>query len=307
MVIEQFLPFVSNYEFFDKMGVKIYDNGHSYTGVNFSIHSKYSSMPEYEAQMETALRRRARARHLGRDPPQHRATTRASPSREPFRPSGWRGRSPSTVRSSRASRCAWWARRESLLERSVMYNRLINAPTSVVGHDDLHCYRAIQEGLAAEGNEWVSLHRNLLEPGGGERGVAGTYNGTSEISVRGQFRAWLAAMTPDGGATLMSAIAEDGELIEFVYAEARLIDEKRFDEWYELFADDGRYWMPLTRGQQSGRTREFAVLRGQAAAQGADRAAAQSACLFAGAAELVPARAAGSRRSRIAAPTPASP
>jgi 3-phenylpropionate/cinnamic acid dioxygenase small subunit len=52
----------------------------------------------------------------------------------------------------------------------------------------------------------------------------------------------------------MPPIAEDGELIEFVYAEARLIDEKRLDEWYELFADDARYWMPLTRGQQNGRT-----------------------------------------------------
>ena len=48
-----------------------------------------------------------------------------------------------------------------LLERTVMYNRLINSPMSVVGHDDLHCYRSAQEGLAAQGNEWVSLHRNF--------------------------------------------------------------------------------------------------------------------------------------------------
>jgi 3-phenylpropionate/cinnamic acid dioxygenase small subunit len=53
---------------------------------------------------------------------------------------------------------------------------------------------------------------------------------------------------------MMAAVANDGELIEFVYAEARLIDEKRLDEWYELFADDGRYWVPLRRGQQSGHT-----------------------------------------------------
>ena len=31
--------------------------------------------------------------------------------------------------------------------------------------------------------------------------------------------------------------------------EARLIDEKRLDEWYELFAEDALYWMPLVRGQ----------------------------------------------------------
>jgi 3-phenylpropionate/cinnamic acid dioxygenase small subunit len=37
--------------------------------------------------------------------------------------------------------------------------------------------------------------------------------------------------------------------IELVYLEARLIDEKRFDEWYELFSEDALYWMPLTRDQ----------------------------------------------------------
>jgi len=44
----------------------------------------------------------------------------------------------------------------------------------------------------------------------------------------------------------------DARLVEFVYDEARLIDEKRFDEWYELFAEDGYYWMPLTRDQPDG-------------------------------------------------------
>ncbi|HVL57922.1 MAG TPA: aromatic-ring-hydroxylating dioxygenase subunit beta [Burkholderiaceae bacterium] len=40
------------------------------------------------------------------------------------------------------------------------------------------------------------------------------------------------------------------ELIRFVYRETRLLDDKRFDEWYELFTDDGHYWVPLARGQQ---------------------------------------------------------
>ena len=84
-----------------------------------------------------------------------------------------------------------------MLERSATYNRLINAPTSVVGHDDLYCYRAMQEGLAAQGNEWVSLHRNHSEREAGQ-GLVGTHNGTSEVPVRGQFRAWLAAMAAGG-------------------------------------------------------------------------------------------------------------
>jgi 3-phenylpropionate/cinnamic acid dioxygenase small subunit len=52
----------------------------------------------------------------------------------------------------------------------------------------------------------------------------------------------------------MSGAAQDEELIEFVYREARLIDEKRLEEWYELFTDDARYWIPLSRHQVSGIT-----------------------------------------------------
>jgi 3-phenylpropionate/cinnamic acid dioxygenase small subunit len=44
----------------------------------------------------------------------------------------------------------------------------------------------------------------------------------------------------------------DRQLAQFVYHETRLIDEKRYDEWLELFTDDALYWMPLTRGQPEG-------------------------------------------------------
>ncbi len=40
--------------------------------------------------------------------------------------------------------------------------------------------------------------------------------------------------------------------VELVYREARLIDEKRFDEWYDLYTADALYWMPLTRNQPPG-------------------------------------------------------
>jgi benzoate/toluate 1,2-dioxygenase beta subunit len=39
------------------------------------------------------------------------------------------------------------------------------------------------------------------------------------------------------------------ELEQYLYREARLIDEKRWDEWEALFADEGEYWVPATRGQ----------------------------------------------------------
>jgi 3-phenylpropionate/cinnamic acid dioxygenase small subunit len=44
-------------------------------------------------------------------------------------------------------------------------------------------------------------------------------------------------------------VPSDQQLIDFVVREARLIDEQRFDEWLDLFAEDGIYWMPLEYGQ----------------------------------------------------------
>lgn len=35
----------------------------------------------------------------------------------------------------------------------------------------------------------------------------------------------------------------------FIYHEARLLDEKRWDAWFALFIEDGHYWVPLTRDQ----------------------------------------------------------
>jgi 3-phenylpropionate/cinnamic acid dioxygenase small subunit len=37
------------------------------------------------------------------------------------------------------------------------------------------------------------------------------------------------------------------EVEEFLYREAELLDERRFEEWLELFSDDVRYWMPMRR------------------------------------------------------------
>jgi 3-phenylpropionate/cinnamic acid dioxygenase small subunit len=51
-----------------------------------------------------------------------------------------------------------------------------------------------------------------------------------------------------------NATVSRASLLDFVYLEARLLDEKRFDEWCALLTGDVRYWMPLTRGQPDGET-----------------------------------------------------
>ena len=40
------------------------------------------------------------------------------------------------------------------------------------------------------------------------------------------------------------------EVEQFLYFEARLLDERRFTEWWQLFTDDVHYWMPVRYNRQ---------------------------------------------------------
>lgn len=53
------------------------------------------------------------------------------------------------------------------------------------------------------------------------------------------------------------AVAEAGPEIQyaverFLYRQAEILDEKRWDEWLALFTEDGRYWMPAEEEQTAG-------------------------------------------------------
>ena len=37
------------------------------------------------------------------------------------------------------------------------------------------------------------------------------------------------------------------EVEQFLYHEARLLDERKFDDWLALLTDDIHYWMPIRR------------------------------------------------------------
>ena len=48
------------------------------------------------------------------------------------------------------------------------------------------------------------------------------------------------------------------EIEEFLYHEAELLDERRYEDWLKLIADDIRYWMPMRRNVKVGEhAREF--------------------------------------------------
>jgi hypothetical protein len=175
------------------MGGRAYPNGHSMLGVNFSIHSGYASLPQYEDALRAA-HGEARAAEILQRSPQNSVC---------FPSLALKG-SPQAIRVIRplaADRTlveAWSFRVEGapelLFERSMTYNRLVFSPMSMVAHDDVHLFESIQRGLAAEGNEWVSLHRGFDAAelqGEATREVGGT----NELLMRNQFRAWAKYMT----------------------------------------------------------------------------------------------------------------
>ena len=204
MAVELFAPFMSPYEFFEKMGIRVWDNGHGHTGVADSIHAAYSDIPGYWEQMVSAYGEERAHAILG----DVRHNTIYFPNimvKGPIQ----------TLRlfkpiSANKTLVESWTFRlvgapDILLERTLMYNRLINAPTSVVGHDDLEMYERAQEGLQSMGRDWVNVAR-LFDPA--EKGQANVVtNGTNEWQMRNQFRAWVKYMcNPVPGTDMGSAL-----------------------------------------------------------------------------------------------------
>lgn len=192
MAVEQFAPFMSPYEFFEGMGIRVWENGHGHTGVSNSIHAAYSAVPGYFEAM-TAAYGEERAKAI-LDDVRHNTT---------FFPNIMVKGPIQTLRifkpiAANKTLVESWTFRlvgapDKLLERTVMYNRLINAPTSVVGHDDLEMYERAQRGLVSRGRDWVNVAR-LYEPGEEDRKNEVT-NGTNEWQMRNQYRAWARYMT----------------------------------------------------------------------------------------------------------------
>lgn len=194
MAVELFAPFMSPYEFYEGMGIRVWENGHGHTGVSNSIHADYSEIPGYWDQMVEAYgEERAKAilgdtRHntcyfpniMVKGPIQ---TLRL------FKPLA----ADKTLVESWTFRLV--GAPDTFLERTLMYNRLINAPTSMVGHDDLEMYERAQHGLQSRGRDWMNLARLVEKDEDQQKNVV--INGTSEMQMRAQFRAWLKFMLPE--------------------------------------------------------------------------------------------------------------
>jgi 3-phenylpropionate/cinnamic acid dioxygenase small subunit len=56
-----------------------------------------------------------------------------------------------------------------------------------------------------------------------------------------------AAIRPAARASALGRAAFE----DFLFAEARLLDDRRFRDWMALFTEDGTYWVPAVAGQDS--------------------------------------------------------
>ena len=190
--MEIIAPFMSPYEFFEGMGIRTWPNGHGHTGVNHSIHSDYSAIPGYfEAISETYGTEKAKSildenRHNTVYFPNIMIKGPIQQLRN-FIPLA----ANKTVVESYIYRLV--GAPDELTARTAMYNRMINAPTSIVGHDDLEMYERAQEGLHANGMEWVNIQRLLEDDEDYDQEAV--LNGTTERQMRNQFNAWRKFMT----------------------------------------------------------------------------------------------------------------
>ncbi len=83
---------------------------------------------------------------------------------------------------------------DDIYKRGLMYANLINSPSSNVMPDDIEVYGRCQEGNQTNGGDWISMHRYDGTDKPIEGGMVAT-NGTSELPMRNQFRAWKHFMT----------------------------------------------------------------------------------------------------------------
>jgi phenylpropionate dioxygenase-like ring-hydroxylating dioxygenase large terminal subunit len=189
--VEIYAPFVSPYAFYESMGIRVWPNGHGHTGVSHSIHSDYSAVPGYFEQMVAAYGA-DRAKAILDEARHNTVYFPNMTMKGPIQ--ALRIFKPIAVDKTMAE--SWTFRLvgapDALLSRTLMYSRLINAPTSPVGHDDLEMYERAQDSLHSDANPWVNMQRLM---GGAEADETAVENGTTERQMRNQFAAWQRFMT----------------------------------------------------------------------------------------------------------------
>ena len=191
---EILFPFGSSYEFFDKMGMTGLPYGHGYMGGEMSIHTDYADIPGYwDAMLKSYGEEKTKKilssnRHNTIFYPSFTAKDAIQAIRV-VRPRAVN----ETVIETYHFRLL--GAPEEMFQRTILYSRLINSSSGMVGPDDLDCYQRMQQALRSSASDWVdvSRYRNAETQ---KDGVAKAV-GTSDFTFRNQYAAWLEYMTRD--------------------------------------------------------------------------------------------------------------
>lgn len=184
---EILLPFGASYENFEASGITGFNYGHHYDGGKTSIHADYSLIPDYHKAMVAAYGEQ-RTREI------YSFNTHNTL----YYPSLTIKCAVQNIRVLRPialDKCIveTWSFRlkgapDEMLQRTLLYSRLINSSCSMVGPDDLEIYMRIQQGLQSNADDWVEMQRQYgKDHSMGDRTVGG---GTSDLDIRTQYQAW---------------------------------------------------------------------------------------------------------------------
>ena len=184
---EILLPFGASYENFEDSGITGFPYGHHYDGGKTSIHADYSVMPGYHKAM---IDRYGEQRTQG-----IYAFNTHNTLLYPSLTIKCAIQNIRVIRPVAVNKfiVETWSFRlkgapDEMLQRTLLYSRLINSSASMVGPDDLEVYRRLQEGLASNSSQWVEMHRQFGRDQQLEDRVTG--GGTSDLDVRTQYKAW---------------------------------------------------------------------------------------------------------------------
>ena len=185
-------PFGASYKNFENSGITGFPFGHHYDGGKTSIHADYTVFPAYHQAMTNAY---------GEE--KTRDIYSFNTHNVLYYPSLTIKCAIQNIRVIRPISVdrfiveSWSFRLkgapEEMLQRTVLYSRLINSSMGMVGPDDLEVYRRMQEGLVSSGSDWIEYHRQYGRDKELDDRVLG--GGTSDLDMRTQFRAWKNYMT----------------------------------------------------------------------------------------------------------------
>ncbi len=133
----------------------------------------------------------------------------------------------------------------------IRHLNITHSAASLIQTDDLENFRRCQAGVAAEGcgmgvvragrrNRCRGQSRRLRELRHGGAAAARAIRRLAPAHGRGGMTAMAEAA---------AAFADRGRIEDFLIREVRLLDERHFEEWRDLFDEDGYYWVPLRPDQ----------------------------------------------------------